>query len=207
MIETNKKIAIVILAAGGSGRFGKPKQLLRFEGKTLIRRVVEAALNSKADSILAVLGSNFDLLQKELEDLNCVFETNNNWKEGLSASIKSGLEKTLENEPEISAVIFALCDQPFIKSEHFDQLIEKFLETRKPIVASFYKEITGVPALFSKEFFPALMNLEGDGGAREIINKNPDFVEKIFLPEAAFDIDTKENFEDLKNFLPGNQKR
>lgn len=206
MKERNKKIGIVILAAGGSGRFGKPKQLLQFDGKTLIRRAVETALNSKSDSVLAVLGSNFDLIKKEIKDLNCKIVFNPNWQNGLSSSIKTGLEKIIENAPEISAVIFALCDQPFIESGHFDSLIEKFFETEKPIIASAYEKTDGVPALFSKEMFPALMNLEGDGGAREIIKKNPGSVEKILVPEAAFDIDTKENFEKIKTFSQENQK-
>lgn len=202
MTENNQNVGIIILAAGGSGRFGKPKQLLEFEGKTFIRRSVETALESVCYPVVVVLGANFDLIKTGIEDLECEIIFNGEWKSGMSSSIKKGLEILQEISQNFSAVIIALCDQPFVNGEHFKKLIDKFYDSNKPIIASVYDKTTGVPALFSSEIFPALMNLDGDKGAQEIIKNNPESVEKIILPEAAIDIDTTADFEKIKNFKP-----
>lgn len=194
----NKNVGIIILAAGRSSRFGKPKQLLQFRGKSLIRRAVENALQSDCDPVIAVLGSEFELIKKEIENSECEIVFNENWQTGMSSSIKKGLEKILETSPGISGVIISLCDQPFIQSENYDEIIAKFYETKNPIIASIYNETIGVPAFFSTEFFPALSNLEGDTGAKEIIINHSETVEEISLSEAAIDIDTRDDFEKIK---------
>ncbi|CAN5841930.1 hypothetical protein BH20ACI4_BH20ACI4_06090 [soil metagenome] len=188
---------IIILAAGSSSRLGQPKQLLRFEEKTFLRRSVESAQKSNCFPLVVVLGANFEKIAVEIKDLNCELVFNADWETGMNSSIKTGVKKMLEIAPDISALIIALCDQPFVQSTHFNQLIRKYVETKKPIVAGFYNETFGVPALFAKEIFPELLNLEGDKGAKEIIRKNPDLVAKMYLPEAAFDIDTEEDVKKL----------
>ena len=117
----------------------------------------------------------------------------------MSSSIKIGLSKLLEMCPAVSAVIVSLADQPLIKSKHFDKFIETFSRTTKPIIASFYNETVGVPALFAKDIFPVLLNLEGDKGAKAVLKKHPESVEVFFLPEAEIDIDTQADFEKLNN--------
>jgi molybdenum cofactor cytidylyltransferase len=200
MHGTDEKIGIIILAAGASERLGQPKQLLLFKNQTLIRSAVETAIHSKAEKIVVVLGANFELIKNEIEDLNCIIVFNKNRKSGMSSSIKAGLEKLLETAPEISAAIISLCDQPLIESKHFDELIESFFQIEKPIVSAFYNNKFGVPALFSREFFSELLNLEGDRGARILLNNNSENIEKIEMPEAAFDIDTPEDVEKLSAF-------
>ena len=197
MTKLKPQVGIIILAAGSSSRFGEPKQLLKFEAETLLRRTVESAIKSDCFPVVAVLGANFEKIKNEVIDLECQIVFNVDWQTGMSSSIKIGVEKMSEIAPNISAVVIALCDQPFIKSEHFNQLVEKFLDVKKPIIASFYIETFGVPALFAQEMFDDLSKLEGEKGAKEIIRKNPDLVEKLFLTEAEFDIDTQEDFENL----------
>lgn len=200
MRETDEQIGIIILAAGESKRLGQPKQLLVFKNETLIRRAVKNAIRTEAEKIVVVLGANFEPINNEIEDLDCEIVFNENWKNGMSSTIKTGLEKLLEIAPEISAAIISLCDQPLVESNHFDQLIERFSQTEKPIVSAFYKNKPGVPALFSKEHFSELLNLEGDRGARNLLNSDPDNTEKIEMPEAAFDIDTPEDSKKLSTF-------
>lgn len=199
MRETENKIATIILAAGKSSRLGQPKQLLNFKGQTLIRRAVETAIQSDTSKVFVVLGFEFEKIKAEIEDLKCAINFNEYWKDGMSSSIKTGLEKLLESSPEISAVIISLCDQPLIKSSHLNLLSEKFRRTKKPVVSAFYKNKFGVPALFAQEKFSELLTLEGDQGARKILNKNFEITEKIEMPEAAFDIDTIQDYEKLKS--------
>lgn len=197
MHGTDEKIGIIILAAGASVRFGQPKQLLLFNDETLIRRAVKTAIQSKVERIVVVLGANFELIKNEIEDLDCEIVCNEKWKSGMSSSIKIGLEKLLETAPDISAAIISLCDQPLIESKHFDGLIESFFQTKKLIVSAFYKNKFGVPSLFSKELFSELLKLEGDRGARILLNNNSENIEKTEMPEAAFDVDTPEDFQNL----------
>lgn len=192
------KIGIIILAAGSSSRLGQPKQLLQFEGKTLIGRAVESALKSNCSPVIAVLGANFQEVKNEIKEPECQIVLNPRWQTGISSSIKTGIKKMLEISPQIAAVIISLTDQPLINSSHFDKLRGTFFETKKPIIASVYHETIGVPALFANEMFPALLNLEGDHGAKQIIHNHPELVEKFLLSVAAFDIDTLEDLERLK---------
>ena len=195
MRTIEKKIGIIILAAGESSRLGEPKQLLIFQGKTLIRRAVETAIESKCFPVAVILGANFEKIEKEIEDLNCLIFRNENWRGGMSSSIKTGLEQMREIAPEIDGVVITLCDQPFVKSSDIKRLVETFLQTNKPIIASVYKKTVGVPALFSTEIFEDLKNLSEDKGARHLIAENIPNVEMIALENAVFDIDTSEDYE------------
>jgi molybdenum cofactor cytidylyltransferase len=96
----------------------------------------------------------------------------------------------LEIQPDLSAVVITLCDQPNITSSHIDQLAEKFRKIGNEIVAAEYGDTVGVPALFGKRFFDELLRLEGDKGARALIKSNEEVLLTVQIPEAAFDIDT-----------------
>ncbi len=189
-----------MLAAGASRRLGNsPKQLLEFRGKTLIRRAAENALASRCDKICVVLGANAEKIEREIGDLPLEIVVNEDWASGMGASLKCGLEKLLEAAPNLSAVVVTLGDQPLIDAGIIDNLIEAFLKTQKPIVASEYEETVGVPAIFARSLFDELANLaaEEPGGAKRIIEKYAASVEKIPVPEAAFDIDTRADYENL----------
>ncbi len=192
----DSEIGIIVLAAGASLRLGKPKQLLQFQGKTLLRRAVENAVETNFKTIV-VLGANFERATAEIEDLEIEICFNKNWHNGMSSSLKTGLKKLLEIAPNPSAVIITLCDQPFINSQVFNNLAETFEKTNAPIVASEYAETVGVPALFSYSMFDELLNLSADEGARKIIRKHLTSVRKISVPQAEIDIDTAEDYQKL----------
>jgi molybdenum cofactor cytidylyltransferase len=115
MDEANKNVGIIVLAAGASSRMKQPKQLLEFEGKTLLRRAALTAIESVCNPVIVVLGANFEDTKKEIEDLPVEICFNENWQTGLSSSIKKGLEKLSETNSEISAAVLMLCDQPLIE--------------------------------------------------------------------------------------------
>jgi len=192
----DKQIGIVILAAGESRRLGKPKQLLQFEGKTLLRHAVKVAIETNY-KIAVVLGANFEKTKAEIEDLEIEICFNENWQNGMSSSIKTGLKKILETMPNLCAVIIQLCDQPFVNSSILKRLAETYKRTNTPIVACEYAETVGVPALFSCVIFDELFALSADEGAKQIIKKYSASVEKISVPEAEIDIDTMKDYEKL----------
>jgi molybdenum cofactor cytidylyltransferase len=173
---------------------GQPKQLLKFEGKTLLRRAAETALNTGCRTI-AVLGANADEAKKEIADLPLQIVVNENWAAGIGESIKTGLSALLPENP--SAVVIMLCDQPFVTTETVNRLIEKHKQTGAPVAACFYNETLGVPALFARALFDELSNLAGGAGAKAIIKKHAAEVAHTPASEAAFDVDTQADFQKL----------
>ncbi len=190
------KIGGLLLAAGGSSRLGQPKQLLQFQGKTLLRRAVETLVSSECMPVVVVLGAEIDKSQAEIAEISVNISINNDWRTGMSSSIKTGLKELLNIEPNLAAVIITLCDQPYITVGKIDLFTAEFYRNGATIIAAKYGETVGVPALFSRELFDELLHLEGDKGARDLI-RNRTKVSTIKLDEAAFDIDTSGAFENL----------
>lgn len=195
----NKPIGIIILAAGSSQRMNQPKQLLQFEGKTLLRRAIETAVESVYEPVVVVLGANFEKTKSEITGLPVKLVFNKNWQEGLSSSIKAGIKTLLEITPDITAGVITLADQPFVSAKHLNLFFENFEKSESAIIAAEYNGTIGVPALFSREVFDDLCALSGDKGAKPVIEKYRDSLSKINLPEAAFDIDTPQDFLNLNN--------
>jgi molybdenum cofactor cytidylyltransferase len=194
-------VGIVILAAGGSTKLGSPKQLVRFQGKTLFLRSVESALMCGLGPIVVVLGANADLIKAEVDGLPIHVIINQDWEIGISSSIRVGLAKMLDLRAEVDAVVIMLSDQPFVDEKTILSLFEVYNTSDRPIVASEYDGVLGVPALFDREMFDELMALEGDAGARVIIRQNSaEKVATISAPEAAFDVDTLQDRDRLRDF-------
>jgi len=192
-------IGIVILAAGSSSRLGKPKQLLPYDDKNLLQHAVEAAVYSNANSVILVLGANEDLISKEIDKMNAHIIENKEWEEGMGSSVRIGLNTLQKISPLAEAVIFMVCDQPYVSSSLLNDLIHTQKETGKSIVICNYGEATGPPALFHRSLFNELMQLKGDAGARKIIQQHSDEVATILFTKGKIDIDTKEDYEELKN--------
>jgi len=192
-------IGIVILAAGSSSRFGEPKQLLQYNNRNLLQHTVEAAVYSNADSVIVVLGANENLISKEIDKMNAHIIENKEWDEGMASSVRIGLNTLQKISPLTEAVIFLVCDQPYISSSLINDLIHTQKETGKPIVTCNYGDAIGPPALFHRSLFNELMQLKGDAGARKIIQQHSDEVATILFKKGKIDIDTKEDYEALKN--------
>jgi molybdenum cofactor cytidylyltransferase len=185
-------IAILLLAAGSSSRFGSPKQLLPYKGRALIRHLTEVALESNADQTYVILGSNSERMLSELRLLSLRIVENSAWKEGLASSIRAGV-RALPND--VDAAIIMLADQPFVSREILNALIEKHRTSDKPIVASEYAGTVGVPALFARSLFPELLKLRGDRGAKAVIQRHENDVAGIAFPQGEVDIDRQTDTE------------
>lgn len=187
----------VILAAGASTRLGTPKQLLDYQGCSLIRRVATTAIASLAEPVIVVLGANAVQIQPELRDLETQVVINPQWMDGISTSIHIGIEALLAVKPDVEAAVLLVCDQPFISPTLINQLITTYQQAHPRIIASAYAGVVGVPALFDHTLFPALMSLSGDRGAKQIMQQYSQFTQTIPYPEAAFDIDTFADYTQL----------
>lgn len=192
------QIGIIVLAAGAARRMNEPKQLLAFQGKTLLRRTVETAVGSICKPVVVVLGANFEKTRAEIKDLRVEIVFNKDWQKGLSSSIKTGIENLLKFAPDAAAIVIALADQPFVAAKHLNLFAEKFFQSNHTIIAAEYNGTAGVPALFAREVFADFDELSGDKGAKPIIEKHCATLLTIDLPEAAFDIDTPQDFENAE---------
>lgn len=185
--------ALMILAAGASTRLGRPKQLLRFRGRTLLRHAAETALASVCRPVVVVLGAFAERLSRELAGLPVTVAVNLQWNEGMSSSIRAGLKALAPERDGPDAVVIMLCDQPLVSAQFLDRLVAIHQSTGKGIVAAEYGGEGGVPALFSRAYYPDLAALSGSRGAKPLIVKYAMHAEQISLPEAAFDIDRQED--------------
>jgi molybdenum cofactor cytidylyltransferase len=191
-----EKLSILILAAGNSSRLGSPKQLIEFEGKTLIERTSEIAL-SVSEEILIVLGGNAELILPIIERFENTIPTvfNPNWQEGMGTSIRLGVEK-LEEKSDF--ILILLSDQPFISKVLLQNMLQTYANSQNPIIACVYNNTLGVPMLFDKSVFSELLKLSGDKGAKSFLHLYENKITTIEFPEGIIDIDTFEDVEKLK---------
>lgn len=195
--------AIVILAAGGSRRLGRPKQLVDIGGRTLVRRAAEAAIGAGAGSVHVVAGAEVDRVRAALDGLPVEVIVNDAWREGLASSIRAAIAATEQRERPAETLTLMLCDQPGVSAGVLRRLLDAYRTSRAPVVASRYPEGPGVPALFHAELFPALRALHGDIGARQLIRRLDRDV--VTIPFAApEDVDTP---EDLARYALGERAR
>lgn len=191
------KTGIMILAAGNSSRLGKPKQLLVFEGTTLLEKTITAAEQTPFAPIVMVLGAYANEILASIKELNINYIINENWQDGMSASIKAGLKKMINLEPETESVIIAVADQPFVTADIFNLLYEQHLKTGKNIIASSYAETIGTPALFNRQYFDELNLLDGGSGAKHLMTKHINDVATIQFTLGNIDIDTETDYKNL----------
>ena len=192
-------VGAVVLAAGGSARFAKPKQLAIFRGETLVRRIVAVANEAECVPIVVVVGREAAQITSELAGLPVSIIEHPNWSKGLGSSIAVGLKHALRIVANLDAAILLTCDQPFVNATTLRQLIQLHLENRTTIVASAYAETLGIPALFGRSCFADLLQLRGDMGAKGVILARRNDVTPFDFPAAAIDIDTAADYEKLRD--------
>ena len=192
-----QKIGAVILAAGESSRFGRPKQLVQFRGKSLVRRAVNAAKDANCSAIVVVLGSKREQIQGELKETGAIVAENQDWRRGMGSSIRVGVEGAVNQAPDIEAIVLLTCDQPFVKTDTIECLIAMREKTKRAIVASSYSKTLGVPALFDRSCFQELLALDDETGAKTIILSNRERVAELLFPEGKIDIDTVADYQKL----------
>lgn len=192
MPEAFPNVYALILAAGGSRRMGRTKQLLRWQGRTLLERAMDCACRVLPGRVIVVLGADAELIREAIE-LDLVETIQNpGWQEGLASSIRRGMQTLPASS---AAVLIMLCDQPLINDAHLIAILDAWRSEPERIVASQYHLSCGVPALFPAAYFDRLQTLNGNKGAKPLLVEFDQNVLKIPFPEAELDIDTPSDFE------------
>lgn len=188
--------AVLLLAAGESKRLGKPKQQLAYNGKTLLQHATHEALETGAAATVVILAPEPGN-EEQLKGLPVDIVINEDAWEGMSGSIRKGIEYITGYYPQVKNVLIMLCDQPYVNASHLSALIEKQRDTGAAVVASYYDGRKGVPALFNQSVFSQLLMLEGDTGAKYLIESLGDAVATIAFPQGVIDVDTKEAYQQI----------
>lgn len=187
------EVAAVVLAAGQSRRMGEPKLLLRWKGTSLLRRAAEAAVKA-CHRVVVVVGPQADRMRAELAGLPVAVVVNPDPARGMASSLRCGLGAVAD----AAAVLLVLADQPAVGPGHLCRLVELRRKTGAPVVAATYGETVGVPAVFGRELFAELFALEGDVGAKPVLQRHRHEALLVPVPEAACDVDTPQDWERLQ---------
>jgi len=182
-------IGIVLLAAGEASRFGSPKQAACLGGLPLVRRAAIAA-SQVGDVVAVVIGAHRATVERLLDGLPAMRSFNPHWQEGMGGSIAVGVASLLQTQPALSALIVSLADQPLVGEQQLRDLVTKHHAEPNAIVVASYEGMLGPPCLFPVAYADELCALSGAHGARAILQRHPDRVIAIPMPQAALDIDT-----------------
>ena len=180
-------IVAIILAAGGSSRFGSPKQLADFRGENIVHRAARSAREAGISDIIVVAGDEASSIEQRIADIpGAKVVVNESWRNGQASSLRRGIESAIELHPE--AALIMLADQPLIDSSCIRKLIHSY-ESAHQVAAAWRSEVIGAPAIFPAKYFGDLIVLTGDVGAGKWLRDNPDKVVAVEMNEAATDVD------------------
>jgi molybdenum cofactor cytidylyltransferase len=183
-------VAVVILAAGEARRFGSAKLVVPVDGVPLVRRAVLAAL-AVCTQVIVVTGAHREPVESCIADLAVERVFNAEWAEGLGGSIACGVAQL---PSALGAAIILLADQPLIGASELRRLIDAHTSASERIIAAQFSGTLGSPCLFPRSYFAELTSLHDTQGARVVLQHHADQVNAVAMPEAAFDIDTVEDY-------------
>ncbi|HJZ30549.1 MAG TPA: nucleotidyltransferase family protein [Hyphomicrobiaceae bacterium] len=195
-------VAAIVLAAGRSTRMGADNKLLcEVAGTPMVRLVVDTALASRARPINVVVGHQADQVRAALAGLKVGFVDNPAYASGLASSLRAGLGSLPQT---LAGALVLLGDMPTLKSTHLDRLIEAFeAASGDAIIVPVHDGERGNPVLWPARYFPELMQLDGDVGARRLFARHAQTITEVAVEAAVLhDVDTPEALARLRGEHP-----
>jgi molybdenum cofactor cytidylyltransferase len=170
------------------------KLLLPIEGKPMLIHVVEAVLASGLYAVRVVTGHEAGSVHELLQDYALELVHNENFSQGLSTSLRSGLG-SLDQDTE--AALVCLGDMPWVRAGHLQSLVDRFAADRPgPICVPVYNDRPGNPVLWPRRFFAAISRLRGDVGARSLLGQYGNEVAQVEIADdgVTLDVDDRDAF-------------
>lgn len=192
------QVAALILAAGQASRMGTLKQLLVFEGETLLTRAIRTAREAGFAPVIVVTGAGREPVQASIAKEPVEVIWNANWQSGMGSSIAAGTRHLQALAADVAGVAILLSDQPLLTSEHLKSMRHRLnTEPSSVAIAAEYGGSFGVPAIFKRELFTRLAEIPSESGAKMLLQSPDILVTGFTLPEGAIDIDTRSDFDRL----------
>ncbi|MFO7291744.1 MAG: nucleotidyltransferase family protein [Actinomycetes bacterium] len=191
-------VAALILAAGGSSRLGRPKQLEPWGNTTLLGHVVDQVRTYPVDEIWVVLGAEFDRILDTVDLTGCNVVENPEWEEGIASSLRVGLDALIQTS-RADAALIVIGDQPNIDRKVVEEIVETFATAEVPVVLPKYRYTWGNPVMVDRSLWARLMSLEGDEGAQRLFKAHPEWVREVWTDQLPpRDVDTEADLEELR---------
>jgi molybdenum cofactor cytidylyltransferase len=195
LMNQRPRIVAVVLAAGGSSRLGRPKQLLNLGNRPLMSHTLDAVREAgNIDARFLVLGHASEEIQKSVDLDGFTVIDNPDYAEGQSTSVRCAIEFL---GSDTDAVIFVLADQPLQVPAVIDRLSESYRQKPSPVVQPVYADGPGNPILIARPLFPELAKLSGDTGARPVLQQRKSEIRRIDCQEwtRPLDVDSDDDYQ------------
>ena len=161
-----------------------------YRGESLLARAIRLANEAGASPVLAIVGAHRELILSAVNFGTSMPVPNERWEQGISTSIHAGVDGLMKTAPKAEGALIMACDQPRLTADHLRVLIHRFaLQSEPSIVASAYRQVLGIPALFPRNLFARLAALDGDKGARALLLDPPCPLIPVLFAGGEVDID------------------
>lgn len=189
--------AVLILAAGAASRMNQAKMLLPFASTSILSHILGEVKAVKPDCICLLTGYYHKEITDSVDTSQLFVVHNEHWKEGMASSIRAGMRALIKKYPGLSSVMIIVSDQPHLSRKVLNEMMAAQAQTQKGIIAARYGKVTGTPVLFDKKYFNQLLALDGDAGAKSVLQQHKTDMATVMFPLGAIDIDTAEDYEKL----------
>ncbi len=182
-------IAAVVLAAGLATRMGRPKQILKLDGVTMLERVLWTLREASLDKVVVVLGAHAAEVRRAVKFEGEKVIVNRAYRRGMSTSLRAGLGAV---EKDADAVMVVLGDQPLVTPATVDAIIQCYRKTRAAIVVPVHRGVRGNPVLLDRSLFPEIEKIRGDVGAKSVVARHEEGLVQVDVDDPGIlrDIDT-----------------
>jgi molybdenum cofactor cytidylyltransferase len=190
--------AAVVLAAGGSRRLGRTKQLEPWGKSNLLGHVVARTLEFPVDEVWVVLGHDAEEILDATDLGDAYIVENLEWEEGIASSLRVALD-ALTRLSRCERALIVIGDQPEVPVDTVAELLASHEKAGKPVTIPKYRYSWGNPVLVDRSLWPRVMSLEGDEGARRLWQAHPEWVNEVWFSDSApRDVDTEADVDELK---------
>jgi molybdenum cofactor cytidylyltransferase len=203
--RSGHKVLAVVLAAGGSTRMGRPKQLAELDGRPLLAHVLAAVDAAPVDRVVVALGGAADAVLERVDLGRAEPLVVEGWAAGMGHVLASTLAQAGD---DWEAVVVLLGDQPLVPGSAVARVVEAWRAGAGPVVTATYGGRPGHPKLFDRRLLPDLLRLAGDAGARDLVAAHPGWVHRVEAGDLGSDadIDVEADLERVGRILTTGRK-